>query len=98
MTSCFLGLVLHARLFLAWLCLRAAVLYVGRAGRISWRVGGMVNIYVVSTATMIAQRADILRLAWQYPEICQAHKEWTSRQPSEGEATTFFPWRRSSIK
>ena len=98
MASYFLGLVLHVRLFLAWLCLRAAVLYVGRAGRISWRVGGMVNIYVVSTATMIAQRADILRLAWQYPEICQAHKEWALRDPSPIEVKTFLPWRRSSIK
>jgi hypothetical protein len=97
MASYFLWWILRVRLLLAWLFLRVALRYLRRAGHVSWRFGGMVNIHVTTTAVLIFQRADIVRLVWQYPEISDAHREWILRPPSPAEVQTFFPWRRSPI-
>jgi hypothetical protein len=83
MTFYFLAWILRVRLFLAWLCLRAALWYLKRAGRVVWRFDGRVNNHVLSTATVIFDQAGILRLAWD--------KEWTSPEPSAAEVKTFSP-------
>jgi hypothetical protein len=93
----FLTSILRVRLFLAWLFVRVGLWYLARAGRVAWHFRGMVNSHVVTSSVVILQQADILRLAWQYPKVCEAHREWASRGPSAAEVQTFFPWRRPRV-
>jgi hypothetical protein len=87
-------------LFLAWLCLRAGVWCLSKAGRFSWRINfpANINLHIVNNLTALLGRADILRLAWQYPTICDAHKELALHEPTASEQEAFFPWRRSAAK